>query len=100
MFESSRAYHGVISKIGGRLIGRGSSGRALPARDIDGVKVLCHLGDHCGFETAVGEASNFFLNDKVLATVPTCFGVKKYLEVALQNFPKLLALDIRRVLNL
>ena len=51
-----QTHHRVVCKIGGGFIGRGGGRRALPARDIDGVQVLGHLGDHGGFETAIGEA--------------------------------------------
>ena len=36
----------------------------MPARDIDGVQVLGHLGDHGGFETAIGEAGLLVLYSK------------------------------------
>lgn len=46
----------VVCKIRAGLVGgRGGRG-ALPSGHIDGVEVLCHLGDHDGIETAVGVA--------------------------------------------
>lgn len=59
--SAARAYHRVVGKIGGGLVGRGGSGRALPAGHINGVQVLGHLGDHCRLKAAIGEAGVFGL---------------------------------------
>lgn len=37
--------HGVVSKVGTRLVGGGGGGGALPPGDIDSRDVGCHLGD-------------------------------------------------------
>lgn len=50
-------YHRIISQIGGGLVRRRSSGRTLPAGNVDGVKELAHLGDHCRFKATIGVAS-------------------------------------------
>lgn len=74
-------YHGIISQVGTGLVGAAGRRGALPARHIDGVEVLGHLGDHDGVQTAVGGAG--------LAAG----------EAALEDVPKLLALGVGRVLD-
>lgn len=54
-------YHGVIGKIGGGLVGRRSSRRTLPARDVDSIEELAHLSDHGRLKTSVGVAGLLFL---------------------------------------
>jgi hypothetical protein len=53
--------HRVVCKVGGGFVGRRSGGRALPARNVNGIKVFGHLGDHGGFETAIGVARDLVL---------------------------------------
>ena len=53
--------HGVIGQIGRGLVGGRGGGRALPARHVDGVEELGHLGDHGGVKAAIGGAGLFFL---------------------------------------
>ena len=49
----SRTHVGVISKIRAGLVACRGGRRRLPARDIDGVKVLRHLRDHGRVEAAI-----------------------------------------------
>ena len=51
------AYHWVVCKIRRGFICRGCSRGTLPARDIDSIKVFCHLCKHCRLKTSIGEAS-------------------------------------------
>lgn len=50
------AYHWVISEIWRGFVRRRSGRRALPARYVDGIEVLCHLRHHGGIQTPVREA--------------------------------------------
>ena len=43
----------VICQIWTWFIRGRSGGRGLPARDIDSVEVLCHLGEHGWFQTSI-----------------------------------------------
>lgn len=53
--------HGVVGQIGRRFVGGGCRGRGLPSRNVDGVEVLVHLGEHGGLEAAVGGRSSLGL---------------------------------------
>lgn len=74
--------HGVIGQVGAWLVAGGRRGRALPARDVDGVEVLGHLGDLHRVQRAEGPR----------AGAPGL--------VAPQQSPQLTRLLVRRVLLL
>lgn len=65
---SSETYHGVVGKIGRGFIGGRGGGGALPSRDVDGVEVFGHLGEHCGLETAIGETRYFVLRKREVSS--------------------------------
>lgn len=98
---SFRTYHGVISQIRAGLVRRGSCGGRLPSRDVDGVEVLGHLGNHDGVETAIGEAGVLVLSILLIKAQFEQLSVESsYLETALNDLPELLCLRIAGVLNL
>lgn len=85
-------YVRVVCKIRTRLVTSRGSGRSLPARNIYGLKVLCHLSNHDWVETAIGEASFAILN---ILSAEDPMGNRRIvhsdLELVLENVPKLLA---------
>jgi hypothetical protein len=59
-------HHWVICQIWRGLICRRRGGRALPAGNIDRVKVFSHLRDHRWLEAAIGVTGSFVLQPRVL----------------------------------
>ena len=57
--------HRIVCKIRRGFVGRGGRGGALPARDVDRVKIFRHLGKHSGFKAAVCEGSLAILGEIV-----------------------------------
>lgn len=102
-FQFDCTHHRVVCKIGRGLIGRRGRGRALPARDVDGIQELAHLSDHRGLEAAIGVASLLVLiiGNSMLANclIIQYSAATIYLPVLLQDTPQLLRLDTGGVID-
>ena len=48
--------HRIVCKVWRGFVSGGSCGRALPARNVDRIKILCHLSKHCRVKAAICEA--------------------------------------------
>lgn len=97
-------HHRIVCKVGRGFVGRRSGGGALPARNVNGVEVLGHLGDHGGFETTIGVARDLvLLRSYTLAKLSPLFALEPArtanLEVVLEDTPELFGLDVGRVVD-
>jgi hypothetical protein len=70
----------------------------LPPRDINGIKVLCHLRDHDRVKTAVC-VTDVVILDNVSRSLEETRG-RMYLETTFHDVPELLRLVVRWVCNL
>ena len=57
----NQANHWIIGEIGTWFIRSGRGGRALPARHIDSLQVLCHLSDLNGIQGSIGVGRSLVL---------------------------------------